>query len=163
DLKVPSGTDLEAVFRAMAEAGRRLRQAHREVIADTQIHGLVDLTTSDMTVRAVTRVRPGAHAPTQNEYRRLLKQGLDQNMARAASHPSAVGALTARMFGLLGLSNALPGLDPCKAIPCSVAPLSASPYTENPGLVRRATECHFMLLSVTAGLGGARRVLGWYL
>jgi small conductance mechanosensitive channel len=82
DLKVPSGTDLEAIFRAMAEAGRRLRQAHREVLADTQIHGLVDLGTSDMTVRAVTRVRPGAHVAMQNEYRRLLKQVLDQNAAQ---------------------------------------------------------------------------------
>jgi moderate conductance mechanosensitive channel len=79
DLKVPTGTDLEAIFRAMAEAGRRLRQAHREVLADTQIHGLVDFSTSDMTVRAVTKVRPGAHAAMQNEYRRLLKQVLDQD------------------------------------------------------------------------------------
>jgi moderate conductance mechanosensitive channel len=78
DLKVPTGSDLEGVFRSMAEAGRLLRQAHSEVLADTRIHGLVDLGTTEMTVRAVTKVRPGTHAAMQNEYRRILKQVLDQ-------------------------------------------------------------------------------------
>jgi moderate conductance mechanosensitive channel len=78
DLKVPTGSDLEGVFRSMAEAGRLLRQAHSEVLADTRIQGLVDLGTTEMTVRAVTKVRPGAHAAMQNEYRRILKQVLDQ-------------------------------------------------------------------------------------
>src|SRR5262249_40356814 len=88
DLRVPSGSDLETIFRAMAEAGRRLRQAHRQVLADTRTHGLVDFTTTDMTVRAVTKVRPGTHVLMQNEYRRLLKQVLDQN-ATLVNRPAA--------------------------------------------------------------------------
>ena len=79
DMKVPAGSDLEGVFRSMAEAGRRLRAAHAEVLADTHILGLIDLGTSDMTVRALTKVRPGTHGVMQNEYRRLLKQVFDQN------------------------------------------------------------------------------------
>jgi len=79
DLKVPAGTDLESVFRAMTEAGRLLRQTRKEVLEDTQIHGLIDLGASDMTVRAVTKVQPGTHGSMQNEYRRLLKQVFDQN------------------------------------------------------------------------------------
>jgi small conductance mechanosensitive channel len=79
DLKLPAGSDLESVFRSMTEAGRRLRAAHHEALADTQILGLVDLGTSDMTVRALTKVRPGTHGAMQNEYRRLLKQVFDQN------------------------------------------------------------------------------------
>jgi small conductance mechanosensitive channel len=78
DVKVPAGTDLESIFRAMAEAGRRLRQTRKEVLEDTQIHGLIELGTSDMTIRAVTKVQPGTHSAMQNEYRRLLKQVLDQ-------------------------------------------------------------------------------------
>jgi small conductance mechanosensitive channel len=78
DVKVPTGTDLESVFRAMHEAGRRLRQARKEVLEDTQIQGLIDLGTSDMTIRAVTKVQPGTHGSMQNEYRRLLKQVFDQ-------------------------------------------------------------------------------------
>src|SRR5262249_16222838 len=86
DLKVPSGSNVEEVFRAMAEAGRRLRQDHHEVIADTQIHGLIELNTSDMTIPAVTKVKPGTHGAMQNEYRRILKEVLDQSIA--ASRPA---------------------------------------------------------------------------
>jgi moderate conductance mechanosensitive channel len=81
DVKMPSGSDLEGLFRAMKEAGRRLKAAHREVLADTQIHGLVEWGPSDMTIRAVTRVEPGTHGVMQSEYRRLLKQVFDEKQA----------------------------------------------------------------------------------
>jgi hypothetical protein len=78
DYAVPAGSDVEKVFRAMREAGERLRKEHSEVLADTEIHGIVDLKGPDMTVRAVTRVLPGTHGVIQSEYRRLLKQVLDE-------------------------------------------------------------------------------------
>jgi len=81
DVKVPAGNDLEQVFRSMKEAGQLLRQIRQEVLADTEIHGVVELGTSEMTVRAVTRVQPGTHGIIQNEYRRLLKQVLDRKQA----------------------------------------------------------------------------------
>lgn len=78
DVKAASGSDLETIFRAMTEAGRRLRQLHQEVLADTQIQGLVELGAAEMTVRASTKVRPGSHDAMANEYRRLLKQVFDE-------------------------------------------------------------------------------------
>ncbi len=78
DMRIDRGNNLEAVFRAMTEAGQRLRKAHKEVLHDTEIHGIVDLGTSDMTVRAVTRVHPGTHVRMENEYRRLFKQVFDE-------------------------------------------------------------------------------------
>jgi small conductance mechanosensitive channel len=78
DVKAASGSDLETIFRAMTEAGRRLRQGQQGVLADTQIQGLVELDASEMTIRAVTKVRPGAHDSMANEYRRLLKQVFDE-------------------------------------------------------------------------------------
>jgi small-conductance mechanosensitive channel len=89
DYKVPVGSDLESVFRAMKEAGEHLRQERPEVLAPTEIHGLVDLGTSDMTVRAVTRVHPGTHGVMQSEYRRLLKHVLDQQQT---DHKPALAA-----------------------------------------------------------------------
>jgi small conductance mechanosensitive channel len=79
DIVLPRGTDLEMVFAAMSETGRRLRQLHKEVLGDTEVQGLVDLKPSEMTVRAVTRVHPGSHLRMQNEYRRLLKLVLDNS------------------------------------------------------------------------------------
>ncbi len=78
DIKVPAGHNLDDVFQAMAEAGRRLRLTRREALADTVIKGLVDLTMNEMTVRVVTKVQPGTHLIMQSEYRRLLKEVLDR-------------------------------------------------------------------------------------
>ena len=83
DYVAPSGGDVEKVFRAMRAAGERLRKERPEVLADTEIHGLVDLKGADMTVRAVTRVQPGTHGVIQSEYRRLLKQVFDEAAAPA--------------------------------------------------------------------------------
>jgi small conductance mechanosensitive channel len=79
DVRMPTGSDLEGVFRSLAEAGRRLRKEHGNVVlAETHVQGLVDLGTDVMTVRAVTKVQPGTHGAMQSEYRRLLKQVFDQ-------------------------------------------------------------------------------------
>jgi small-conductance mechanosensitive channel len=78
DIKVPASTNLEKVMRDMAEAGRRLRLNRSEVLADTVVKGLVELTPSDMVIRAVTRVQPGTHLAMQQEYRRLLKAVFDE-------------------------------------------------------------------------------------
>ena len=47
--------------------------------------GLVDLTPGEMTVRAVTKVTPGTHATMQCEYRKLLKEVMDQRPLKAAA------------------------------------------------------------------------------
>jgi small conductance mechanosensitive channel len=78
DIKVPTSTNLDQVMRDMAEAGRRLRARRHEVMDDTVIKGLVELTPSDMTIRAVTKVQPGAHLAMQQEYRRILKEVFDE-------------------------------------------------------------------------------------
>jgi small conductance mechanosensitive channel len=78
DIKVPTSANLESVMRDMAEAGRRLRARRHEVMDDTIIKGLVDLTPTDMIIRAVTKVQPGAHLAMQQEYRRILKEVFDE-------------------------------------------------------------------------------------
>ena len=78
DIKMSTNTPLDQVLEDMAEAGRRLRKTRREVLAETAVKGLVDLSPGDMTIRAVTRVQPGTHQAMQNEYRRLLKEVFDQ-------------------------------------------------------------------------------------
>ena len=82
DYKISTQTPVDQVMRDMAEAGHRLRQARREVLAETIVKGIVELTPGEMTIRAVTRVHPGTHLLMQNEYRRLLKEVLDQRQAK---------------------------------------------------------------------------------
>ncbi len=89
EVKVPMGLDLEVYLRAMTEAGRQLRKACPEVLADTTIQGLVGLTLQDTTVRAVTKVKPGSHQRMENEYRRILKAILDQLTALPSERRAA--------------------------------------------------------------------------
>jgi small-conductance mechanosensitive channel len=88
DIKVPTSTNLDQVMRDMAEAGKRLRERRREVMGETVIKGLVDLTPTDMAIRAVTKVQPGTHLTIQQEYRKILKEVFDE-AARAALKPMA--------------------------------------------------------------------------
>jgi small conductance mechanosensitive channel len=87
DIKVPTSTSLDQVMRDMAEAGRRLRQRRVEAIGETVIKGLVELTPSDMVIRAVTKVQPGTHLAMQQEYRWILKEVFDER-----SYPAAKAA-----------------------------------------------------------------------
>jgi small-conductance mechanosensitive channel len=89
DIKLPADRNLDDVFRTMAEAGRRLRAAHKEVQGDTIVRGLIDLGPSDMIVRATTKVQPGAHQAMEAEYRRLLKEVFDEQKAQT---PRAIAA-----------------------------------------------------------------------
>jgi small conductance mechanosensitive channel len=89
DIKVPASTNVATVIAQMAEAGRRLRLTRREVLADTVVKGLVELTAADMVIRAVTKVQPGTHLMMQQEYRRQLKEVFDE--AQAAT-PKAMAA-----------------------------------------------------------------------
>jgi moderate conductance mechanosensitive channel len=78
DIRVPLRGEVEEMHRAMTEAGRILRQTRREVLADTSVQGLVELSLAEITIRAVTKVRPGSHQIIENEYRRILQQVLNQ-------------------------------------------------------------------------------------
>ncbi len=83
DYKAPTSNSLDQLMADMSEAGRRLKKLRREVLAETIVKGLVDLTPGEMTIRAITKVQPGAHQAMQIEYRRLLKQVLDERQAVA--------------------------------------------------------------------------------
>ncbi|MCI0683673.1 MAG: mechanosensitive ion channel family protein [Gemmataceae bacterium] len=87
DFQAPTSANLEHLTADMAEAGRRLRRQRREVLAETVVKGPVDLTPGNMVIRALTKVQPGTHQAMQIEYRRLLKQVLDerQTPAKAAA------------------------------------------------------------------------------
>ena len=89
NLKVPLTSDIDGVLRAMGETGQRLRKSNRDVLADTVVQGVVEMNLQEVTVRAITKVKCGCHATVETEFRRLLKQALDDQrasvpMARAA-------------------------------------------------------------------------------
>jgi small conductance mechanosensitive channel len=88
DIKVSTSANLDTVMRDMLEAGKRMKARRSDVMADTVIKGLVDLTPNDMVIRAVTKVQPGTHLTMQQEYRRILKEVFDES-ARATMKVAA--------------------------------------------------------------------------
>ena len=75
---------------ALSSAGRleeaepllaEVLRLNREVLGETQVEGLIELTLAEITIRAVTKVRPGTHQIIENEFRRLLQQVLAQQAA----------------------------------------------------------------------------------
>jgi small-conductance mechanosensitive channel len=90
DMRLAADSDLSALLEAMREAGRRLRQERgADVLAETEVQGLIELGPSDMTARAVTRVSPGTQGQLANDFRRLLKQVLDERQSAAPARQAA--------------------------------------------------------------------------
>jgi small-conductance mechanosensitive channel len=85
DIKAPTTANLDGLIKDMTEAGRRLKAMRREVLAETVIKGLVELTPVEMTVRAVTKVTAGSHGTMQCEYRKVLKEVMEQRPQKAAA------------------------------------------------------------------------------
>lgn len=76
--------DLRSVFSILREAGRRLRAENPDVLADTQIDGIVAFGESTMTVRTSTRVKPGRHEAMAAALRFAIKEAFDR---RGAGQP----------------------------------------------------------------------------
>lgn len=76
DVQTSLSADVESVLRAMTEAGRTLHNSYDAVLAVPVVHGVVGKNLSEITIRAVTRVRPGFQATIEQEYRRLVEQAL---------------------------------------------------------------------------------------
>ncbi len=70
--------DLRAVFAVLREAGARLHAESADVVAQTEIDGIVAFGASTMTVRTSTRVRPGRHEVAAAELRLAIKEAFDR-------------------------------------------------------------------------------------
>ncbi|MGE0608786.1 MAG: mechanosensitive ion channel family protein [Pirellulales bacterium] len=76
DVQTPLASDVEGILRAMAAAGETLRRTRPEVLAMPEMQGVVGRNLSEITLRAVARVRPGTQLAIEQEYRRLVQQQL---------------------------------------------------------------------------------------
>ncbi len=75
--------DLRALFAALREAGERLRLEDRDVLGDTDVHGIVAFGASAMTIRTSTRVKPGKHESAAATLRLLIKETFDTHATTA--------------------------------------------------------------------------------
>mgnify|MGYP000585577078 CR=1 FL=1 len=71
-------SDLDHVFEVLAKAAETLKAGNDNVIEATRVQGVDDFGESEITIRTVTRVKPGQHQGVAREYRKLIKEAFDR-------------------------------------------------------------------------------------
>ena len=71
-------SDLDHVFEVLAKAAETLKAGNDNVIEATRVQGVDDFGESEITIRIVTRVKPGQHQGVAREYRKLIKEAFDR-------------------------------------------------------------------------------------
>ena len=72
-------SDLPAIFDSLRLAGERLRAESSDLLSDTEIEGITGFGASTMTVRTLTKVRPGRHEAVAAALRFIIREVFDQN------------------------------------------------------------------------------------
>lgn len=95
-------SNIGTVFEVLQGVGQRAHVELPEVLAPTEIEGLVAFGEFSITVRTVTKVRPGCHDTVSSELRRRIKEAFDgagiempyaRRMLILQNQPPSVGAL----------------------------------------------------------------------
>lgn len=78
DVGIAYESDLDRAFEALVESGRRLGEHNGDVLQATTVLGLQDFGESELTIRTVTRVKPGAHLQVERDLRKIIKIVFDE-------------------------------------------------------------------------------------
>ncbi|MGB5580367.1 MAG: mechanosensitive ion channel family protein [Woeseia sp.] len=79
DVGVAYESDLNKVFAVLKEAGVKLRERNDKVLAETEVKGLDNFGESELTIRTVTRVKPGCHLQVERDLRKGIKDAFDEH------------------------------------------------------------------------------------
>jgi small conductance mechanosensitive channel len=78
EVGVAYDSDLDKVYKVLKEAGKKLKERDPNVLDPSEVKGLENFGESELTVRIVTRVKPGCHLIVAREYRKLIKEAFDK-------------------------------------------------------------------------------------
>lgn len=78
DVVVSYDSNVKKVFAVLESVSERARDQVADILAATEIEGLVKFGESGMTVRTLTRARPGCHDSVACELRVLIKEAFEQ-------------------------------------------------------------------------------------
>jgi small conductance mechanosensitive channel len=76
---MPFDSDLPAIFDSLRLAGERLRAESADLLSDTEIEGITGFGASTMTVRTLTKVRPGRHEAVAASLRFIIREVFGHN------------------------------------------------------------------------------------
>ncbi|MGB5621398.1 MAG: mechanosensitive ion channel family protein, partial [Gammaproteobacteria bacterium] len=79
DVGVAYESDLNKVFDVLKTTGEKLKAENDLVLEATSVKGLDNFGESELTLRTVTRVKPGSHLPVERDLRKRIKDAFDAN------------------------------------------------------------------------------------
>lgn len=72
-------SDLNQVFDVLRQVGETLKAENDLVLDATSVKGLDNFGESELTLRLVTRVKPGCHLPVERDLRKRIKDAFDEH------------------------------------------------------------------------------------
>jgi len=78
EVGVAYDTDLDHAYGVIAAAGKQLCADHPDVLEPTLVQGLHNFGESELTLRTLTRVKPGRHRPVARQLRKAIKEAFDR-------------------------------------------------------------------------------------
>jgi small conductance mechanosensitive channel len=72
-------SDLNKVFDVLKQTGEQLKAENELVLEATSVKGLDNFGESELTLRTVTRVKPGSHLPVERDLRKRIKDAFDEH------------------------------------------------------------------------------------
>ena len=70
--------DLDQVYRVIEKVGHELQQKYSEVLEPTKVDGIEDFGDFDLSIRTITKVKPGKHHLIKRVIRKMIKDFFDQ-------------------------------------------------------------------------------------
>jgi len=70
--------DLDQVYRVIEKVGHQLQQKYSEVLEPTKVDGIEDFGDFDLSIRTITKVKPGKHHLIKRVIRKMIKDVFEQ-------------------------------------------------------------------------------------
>ena len=71
-------SDLDHVYGVLERVGEELKAGNTDVLEPTEVHGLEDFGASELTIRTLTRVKPGRHRQVARQVRKMIKEAFER-------------------------------------------------------------------------------------
>ncbi len=71
-------SDLDRVLQVLETIGKQLHESHPDVLEPTAVKGLQTFGESELTLRTVTKVKPGRHLQAERDLRKMIKETFDR-------------------------------------------------------------------------------------
>ncbi|MCK5215390.1 MAG: mechanosensitive ion channel family protein [Candidatus Omnitrophica bacterium] len=71
-------SDLDKVYQILSDIGETLKKQNKDVLDPTQVSGLDNFGESELTIRTITKVKPGKHLQVARDLRKMIKEAFDR-------------------------------------------------------------------------------------